>query len=246
MKKPLTARTGIRQVAIATTACLSFIGCNALADFSGDSTGTFVNPQPATGITVTGVGTSTFTWGLGEGSPPNKLTYASTAFSGVPAETPFQIGTLTYFNGTTEIGTTPNSIDLNLVVNFTDPAGVNQNFDYTMQLISTPNTGDAQQNADYVILSTFPSTTFTVDGVTYTMALGFQGTSSGGFGFLQGSNEFFVEEGKTASADLFGTITTDITGVVPEANTDFAGVLMLLPFGAGAASMFRNRRLVAS
>jgi hypothetical protein len=155
----------------------------------------------------------------------------------VPAETAFKVGTLTYFNGTTAVGSTPTSINLNLAVNFADPLGVNQGFLYTMQLISTPNSGTAEENADYVILSTFPDARFTAGGTSYTLTLGF--TDLQGGGFIQTGNELHVLEGQTATADLTGTITT---AAVPEPSTMVAGGLLLLPFGASAWRILRKNR----
>jgi len=69
-------------------------------DVVGSATATFVNPQP--GGVVTGVGTNAFTYGDpgGFGTGPNSLTFAGVGFSSA-FETPFKVGTLTYFNGTT-------------------------------------------------------------------------------------------------------------------------------------------------
>lgn len=231
----------VKSVIFGTATGLSLICSNwsALASFSGDSTGTFIDPVPATGVTVSGVGTSLFTWGdpAGFGTGPNSLHYVNTPFSSVPAETAFKVGTLTYFNGTTAVGSTPTSINLNLAVNFADPLGVNQGFLYTMQLISTPNSGTAEENADYVILSTFPDARFTAGGTSYTLTLGF--TDLQGGGFIQTGNELHVLEGQTATADLTGTITT---AAVPEPSTMVAGGLLLLPFGASAWRILRKNR----
>ena len=251
MKKHFILRVvSLRPALLGAVACCSLMTGTALASltFSGDSTGTFVNPSPASGVTVTGVGTSLFTWGdaTGTGTGPNSLRYNNTAFNNVAAETSFKLGTLTYYNGVTLIGTTPNNISLSLDVNFTSPGGVSQGFTYTMQLISTPNIGTGTQNADYVILSTFPSTTFTVGGSDYTLSLDF-GNLKGG-GFTQTGNELHVLEGCTATADLEGTITKDtskVTTSVPEPSTGVAGALLLLPFGAGLLRFLRRNHRAA-
>jgi hypothetical protein len=186
---------------------------------AGDSVGTFINPVAGAdnpSMNVAGVGTSSFFWGVGDGTGPSSLNYLNTPFSSV-TETPFKIGTLTYYNGTVILGTAADGVDLNLNVNFTLPSGINQNFLYTMQLITTPNTGTAQQNADYVILSTFPDSIFSYSGVTYTLTMGFENLEGGGF--LQTGNELHVLEGGTATADLMGTVTTNISGVPEVAPT---------------------------
>src|SRR5882672_4855975 len=156
-----------RSVIIGAVACFSVMSWTALGAFSGDSSGTFVNPVGPAGIVVTGVGTSHFTWGTGIGGGPSSLDYNHFPFSGVPAETSFLLGTLTYFNGTIAGGSEANTVDLNLAVNFTDPSGISHSFLYGLQLINTPNTGDPIASADYVILSSFPTTRFDVGGISY-------------------------------------------------------------------------------
>ena len=186
---------------------------------SGTTSGIFVNPNPSGGsIVTTGVGTSNFTWGDGSPPPPNSLSFAAAPFS-TTTETPFKIGTLTYFNGTTVSGTTPNSIDLKITLNFGTPPAGNQSSSFTLMLDSTPNTGTPQQNADYVYFpSAFSNTTFMIGGTTYTLKLtGFQNVR-GVAGFLgsNGNTEFHVEEGGTASADLYGVVTSNLSGIAPE------------------------------
>jgi hypothetical protein len=243
MKNSFTFQPGgIKQVAIGAVACLSLlIAGNAFGAFSGDSAGTFVNPVGPGGMMTTGTGTSLFTFGNGTGfnTGPSSLQYQNIAFSGAPAETAFQMGTLTYFNGTIQSGSQADSVDLSLAVTFTDPAGINQNFVYLMQLISTPNTADPNDSADYVILGTFPSTTFTSGGNTYTLTMAFDHLQGGGF--IQTGNQFHVLEGSSATADLMGTVTQDLSGVVPEPSTYLAGALLLLPFGAQAVRRLRTR-----
>jgi len=165
-------------------------------------------------------------------------------FAGVPfnttTETPFQIGTLTYFNGTTVLGSTPNTIDLSIALTFTIPGAGTQTSDFTLGLVSTPNTSDPIASADYVYFpSAFSSTIFTIGTTQYTVMLtGFENVV-GDAGFLgsNGNTEFHVEEGGTASADLYGEVTTNLTGVVPEPSTFFIAAL-----GAGGMIAFELRR----
>ncbi len=91
-------------------------------------------------------------------------------------------------------------------------------------------------------LSTITSTTFSANGKTYTLQLtGF--TNVVGDGFLQSnSNEFHVEEGQTASADLTGKITTNLTAA-PEPSTIVSACMAGL-IGLGYA--WRRRKAKAA
>ena len=214
--------------------CCAVLGNAWATSFGGDSAGTFVNPVAGSdnpSMTVSGVGTSTFAWGAG--GDPSIVNYQNVAFSS-PPETTFKIGTLTYYNGTINSGTGADGVSLNLNVAFTLPSGVHQNFLYGMQLINTVNTGDPIASADYLILSTFPSSVFSYGGSTYTLTLGFQNLTGGGF--LQTGNELHVLEGGTATADLMGTITTDISGV-----PDGASTLGLLGFAMTSLVALRRK-----
>jgi PEP-CTERM motif len=208
----------------------------------GTSSGIFVNPDPTGGsIVVTGVGTSTFTWGAGDPPPPNSMSFVGSSFS-TTTETPFKIGTLTYFNGTTDLGSTPNSVNLSVGLHFTAPPAGTQSSAFTLGLVSTTNTSDPIASADYVYFpSGFSSTIFSINGTNYTLMLtGFENVH-GSAGFLGSNNntEFHVEEGGTASADLYGEVTANLTGVIgaPEPSTFVIGVL-----GAGGMIGFGIRR----
>ena len=90
---------------------------------SGSTSGSWVNPNPTGGtIVTTGVGTSTFGWGDGSVATTgaNSLWFAGGPFASV-TETPFKVGTINYFNGTTAIGSTPDTVDLALTLNFGTP-----------------------------------------------------------------------------------------------------------------------------
>lgn len=207
---------------------------------AGSASGIFVDPVPSgPPIVVSGVGTSTFTWGeTGFGTGPNSLSFAADPFS-TTTETPFKIGTLTYFNGTTGSGTNPNTVNLSITLNFsTPPAGV-QSSSFTLSLVSTPNTNDPIASADYVYFpSAYSSTIFTINGTQYTLMLtGFENvTGSAGFLGSNGNTEFHVEEGGTASADLYGEVTSNLTGV-PEPSTFLISVV-----GAGGMIAYGLRR----
>jgi hypothetical protein len=229
-----------------TWASAAFFGLLALpgATFgdaiAGSSSGVFVNPLPTGGaISVGGVGTSTFNWGNpdGFGTGPNIMSFTGDPFS-TTTETPFKIGTLYYFNGTTETGTVPLTVQLSVGLDFTTPpAGPVNNSAFTLGLVSTPNTGTPEQQADYVYFPTaFSATTFTVGGTTYTLKLtGFQNIQGGVLNTPP--NQFHVYEDSSATADLYGIVTTDLSGVTPEPST-----LLISVIGGGALLVVARRR----
>ncbi len=217
------------------------LGAAALPAFadpvSGTTSGVWVNPDPsAAPIVTTGAGTPTFTWG--ESAAPNSLAFdkGPGAFATV-TESAFKVGKITYFNGTTTIGTTPDTVDLALTLNFAAPALGAIVSDYAFKLVTTPNTDDPIASADYVYLPTaFSTTSFLIDGTTYNVKLaGFENVV--GDGFLSSDNlSFHVEEGRTASADLYAVVTTEVS-TVPEPQN-----LALLVAGLGMMGLVARRR----
>jgi hypothetical protein len=231
----------MRLNAILAGCALAVAALRAVADpVSGSTTGAWIHPDPAASpIATTGVGTSTFTWGVAAGTPtPNILGFHAVAggFSSV-TETPFKVGSISYYNGTTESGTTPDSVDLALTLDFTDPAIPAVTSDYTFKLVSTPNQGkDPDADADYVYLpSAFSATSFVIGSTTYNVKLtGFENIV--GDGFLTSNDlAFHVRENGTASADLFAVVTTQTAVPEPQA-------VALMLAGLGMLGLLARRR----
>jgi hypothetical protein len=224
----------LHHLALACAATFAFAHAQA-ADVEGSTSGAWVNPAPAAPpVVVTGVGTPVFTWG--ESALPNSLSFRGTAYAS-PFETPFRVGSISYFNGTTTLGTTPDSVQLALTLDFTNPAlgAITSNYDFT--LITTTNTADPIESADFVKLpSLFSSTSFFIGSTEYRVKLvGFDNVV--GDGFLESSaSELHVIEGGTASADLFAIVTTQ---PVPEPETY---ALMLAGLAAIGGVVRRRQR----
>ena len=203
---------------------------------AGGSSGIFTNPTGPPDMITTGVGTSTFTWGEGDPSP-SSLRFIGNPFS-VNTGDPFSFGTLGYFNGTIFADTEADSVDLRVTLTLTTPAGISQNFIYTLGLINTDNTGDPLASADIVNFpSSLPNTFFTTGGVNYTLEfLGFGTIVGSGFSTV---GNFHVLEGGTASAQLLGRITPAPTAV-PEPST-----ILLLAVGLMGFPVLRrgNQRI---
>ena len=207
---------------VVAVCALSAVALHAHADaVSGSTGGRWVNPSPTGGsIVTTGVGTSTFGWGdgTGFGVGANRLAFAGVGFASI-TETPFKVGTVTYFNGTTALGTSPDSVQLALDLDFATPAIGHVVSNYTFGLVTTPNTSDPDASADYVFLpSAFSTTSFLIGSTTYNVKLtGFQNIVGDGF-LASDASQLHVREGLTARADLYAVVTTQ-TAAIPEPET---------------------------
>lgn len=225
---------------LAVAAALTALGTapSYAVPVTGSATGIFVNPQPA-GSTVTGVGTSDFKYGdnTGQNSPMNELSFAGSSFNG-QTETKFKVGTLTYFNGVTVVGTSPLTVDLQLTTTFTAPSLGPVPSTFSLSLVVTPNTGTPAENADYVLFpSSYSSSTFLIGSTTYTVKIvDFENVMGDGFLPSDGT-QLHVLEGGRASADLYAVVTSQISGV-PEPST---WAMMLLGF-AGVGFMAYRRK----
>lgn len=196
----------LSAVALATVASLG-LSSNAQAQFIGNSSGTWGDPDPGTNPApvFSGVGTDTFTWGNanGFGVGANQLSFAGTAFN-TGIDSLFKVGDLTYFNGTTALGSTVASVPLNVLLEFTDPFGFDESFGFNFNLVSTPNTNDPDESADFVFpINSFGSSNFSFNGIDYTLQL----TGFSQDGGATSVSEFRVREGERATAAVFGRIT---------------------------------------
>lgn len=207
-------------VAVLAGAGLGNFAALANDSFSYDfgSSGVLVNATGAPNLSIGGIGTNTFNWGVGVDSPPSSLSFVGKSIQGAIPEQPFVIGSLSYFNGSVLAGTEAHSIGLETTLTF---SGLTQSFDYGLTLINTPNTSNPLASADSVLLSnSLPSARFDLNGVNYTVNLAFGTVTGGGFSQV---NQFFVLEGGSASADLIGSITASTSTTTPPVVTPGGG-----------------------
>jgi hypothetical protein len=199
-----------RGICIATiAACIALVPQAGAITFDGTSSGIFVNPTGPSGMSVSGVGTYDFRWGVPFNSFQSRLVFGGTSFAGIAPDEFFNLGTLWYINGTAWGGTEADTVDLRANLAFTSPVALTEDFDFNFNLVNTSNFGTP--TADSVFLtSLFPATIFNVDGIDYTLQIGFGSVTGGspvGSGFSD-VDEFFVQEDSWASAQLVGLIKT--------------------------------------
>lgn len=173
--------------------------------FTGSGTGTWGTPlSTENDPQFTGVGTSEFTWGTASAleAHPNQLSFQGSQFTAEENDV-FKVGDLTYFNGTILANTGIASVPLNFELAFSDPIGRSQVFSIDFEILTTPNVGTAEENADAVMpIASMSEQSFSVKGEDYTLSLvGF--SQDGG---LTTSEEFRVLEDARITASLFGRI----------------------------------------
>ncbi|MDB6068853.1 MAG: hypothetical protein JWL81_24 [Verrucomicrobiales bacterium] len=194
--------------------------------FSGSSSGLFTNPVGDPGLVTNLLGGLTgtlFTWGgpallLGF-DKPNSLSFSGTTFSEISPDEAFELGTLTYYNGTTYVGTNALGVLLNVKLNFSVPSVI-ETLPFTFQLLSSTNTKEDKKkdkknkenekqmddaDADYVYIPEV-STEFTtkIKGQTFYLVLRFGKENSNGFTTI---DEFHTHESKSMTGTIYGIFT---------------------------------------
>ncbi|MGB3754922.1 MAG: choice-of-anchor K domain-containing protein [Rivularia sp. (in: cyanobacteria)] len=193
-------------------AALSVIGFSSQAKatvFSGSVNGSWGIPTRGSinsESIYTGVDTDVFTWGDPtpfKGASDNQLVFEGSSFS-TNVGSLFKIGDLTYRNGTVLLGTSVESVPLNISLSFDEPPEMDEVFDYGFSLQNTPNlSDDAELNADFLFVAeNNAKRSFTYGGNKYTLSLA---------GFSQDNgktrvDEFRALEGEKTTASVFAKI----------------------------------------
>jgi hypothetical protein len=252
-------RAGVVTLGIAAAIAIIPLASHAQ---SGDSKAAFqnfvpdgVSPDVTISSTNGSVSNNMIAWGTS--AAPSSLNFAGIAFNS-PVETPFKIGSLTYHNGVIGAGTGITAVDMIVDLNFTSPAPIvgNRVFSYTLNTISTSNTGNDVQNADYIDLANVSSgETIVIGATTYHLnIIGFQNFSGDSVansdlaanGITPLARRFYVYE--DSASGHTGTGTADLFGVLSEstlvADTPEPGAYALFAASgiSGAGFLIRRRR----
>jgi len=178
-------------------------------------------------------GSAFFQWGTRSSSSDHAsaLWFKPLAVTNMVAEKDFNLGILSYRNGTIQTGSGASAVDLALTFSFSSDYSITNVF--TGSLINTPNTGTADQQADYILFEApvIPTTYKDSRGNTYYLELSFREE-----GAATDSTSFHVYEGATEQATLVGRFTTTPgTGVIPEPSALLLGAF-------GSLIFFRRQR----
>lgn len=190
-----------------------------VSGFTGSSAGSWANVTggstlqynitPGTPTTTVSHGNTQLDLGNGDfldAGVPNVLTYTKNDFTSVQANTSFKLGDLTMLNGTTFYNSEASSVTLRVNLNLSSPP-LNTTVDIVFNLINTSNSTDRLASADIVQIATPQPTSFTVNGVTYSLQLSWV-TLDPGAGVVQG-DQFLVFEGASARAELRATLVSN-------------------------------------
>ncbi len=130
----------------------------------GTTTGTFSNASPGS-ATVSGLGSSTFSWGIGS---PSSLSFAASAFDATP-NTSFKLGTLTFRNGAIAGGSGADAVTFNTKLSFDNVPENDFTLSTAFSLVNTPNTSDPLASADQVSIGSWGYTFNVLEGATATV-----------------------------------------------------------------------------
>lgn len=123
----------------------------------GNSKGTFLNPAPTCPpARCSGIGGNSISWGIGESG---SLAFTTTAFAPKVGD-PFKLGTLTYHNDATRVGSALDGIDLDIALSFDNIHEADFKYHSRLSKTNTPSTDDSIASADYIsfVLGEFSST----------------------------------------------------------------------------------------
>ena len=128
----------------------------------GKTSAVFTNPVPESNPVLSGVGTNTFSWGSGD---PSSLTFTGKDFHTSP-NTPFDLGTLTFHNGTIPTGSGADGVNFDLSISFDNVPEKNFDLNTEFGLVNTPNTNNPYASADYVTIGNYGYTFDVFEGAT--------------------------------------------------------------------------------
>ena len=179
-----------------------------MAEVFGQATNTWGTPNKGSfsDPVFSGVGTDTFNWAesVDPTLPTNGLSISSLPFD-VSFNKPFEVGMLSYFNGSIWMDTAVESVPLQIQLDLDSPTDQTKNFKFDLKLETVADCSpDPEDWKDFVYFpDVLPNETFDYGGKKYTLeVLGF---SKDGGKTLE--NRFRVQEQEADSAGLYAKIT---------------------------------------
>lgn len=185
---------------------------NESLNLTGNTSGEFHDPTGPSGMLTnlpSGSSSSYFEWGDGNGAGRSEswMDFAGSSFTDVAEGERFNIGSLTYYNGTIASGTGAETIDLDIALALDINGNIfNPYFDFGFELVNSPNSSDEWASADYVrLMDPRASRTLVINDNEFEFRLEFGETSADGFSLF---DEFHVLENKDASVNIYGTFVS--------------------------------------
>ncbi len=205
-----TADPSIYLSSEVVTGSASMVDPTQVQTFGGDSDARFTDPITLSNNTKYDIEPAFFEWGRpDQGSIESSLAYQGATMTDIVENAYFEIGTLTYHNGSVFQGDVSN-VTFNLDINF-GALGVQESFAFDFGLINTTNSvyNSADENADYVKLgNTADEFSLSLDnGKLFELELQFGYLGGDGFTTV---DQFHVHENKGATATLFGRFVEDL------------------------------------
>jgi len=177
--------------------------------FTGTATGNFHSPLGDTRLVTNlaaGAKQPVFKWGTPASGTlrQNSLSLTTGTFTRIAPDQEFQLGTLTYYNGTTASGTNATSVQVAVDLSMGTPP-VRETLNFTFRLQSTPNRNvNADADADFVWIPDV-STSFrtTIKGQQFELILRFGEHGPNGFTTI---DTFHAHEGKELRGTIYGRL----------------------------------------
>lgn len=205
------------------------------SDLTDGYTSGFDTTDAPTGLATSGpAGSAAFQWGdasTGSGyAHPSALWFQPLTVSNAIAEQSFELGHLSYRNGTIKNRTGANWVDLALILSFAQPLGLDPvSVVFGSELINSVNTSDPIASADIVSLRNLSAPIRFTDasGNQYFLELTFKVDQDTLDGTLSSQDQFRVIEGCQGTATLMGRFTTTPV-CIPEPSAALLGGLGIL------------------
>jgi titin len=177
------------------------------SSFIGQSAAVFLNPLLEAHAVVTGIGTSSFSFGRAvPGHVPDSLSYTGARFDAAPDQE-FSLATLSFTDGLFYDGTGADGVDLATTVDVSSPPSNPVTFNLPLTIIFEPVGAGIGDNVTLPLPLFTPDVLTTPDGTRYFLQIvGFGNFGGGGSGT---PSQFFSNPAldSTATADLLARFT---------------------------------------
>jgi hypothetical protein len=133
----------------------------------GEDSAVFFNPMPQPSAVLSGVGTNSFSWGSDD---PSWLSFTGGDFDTTPG-IPFDLGILTFHNGSIPTGTGADGIYFDVSIDFDNVPEKDFDLLTYFSIVNTLNTDDPIASADYVTIGDYGYTFNVLEGGTASVHL---------------------------------------------------------------------------